>query len=238
MQDLAGKKVLIAGGTGEVGQVVSSHFVALGAEVVVTYLSEGQLSTFNANYPDEVKKIYFERLNALEMKKVKHFLEGLAAKKGVPDILVNLIGGFTQGPSVSESEMEHFNAMLDLNFRTTFNMCRCTLPHMLKSGRGKIINVGARTGLAGEALMAPYSIAKAAVIRLTESISAEVKGQGVNVNCVLPSVIDTRANRQDLPDEDFTNWVAPIDLARVITFLGSESSRAIHGAAIPVYGGV
>ena len=113
---------------------------------------------------------------------------------------------------------------------------RAVVPGMLAQKRGKIIAIAARTGLAGEANVAAYSAAKAAVLRLMESLSAEVKTSGINVNTVLPSIIDTPQNRAGLPDADFSRWVAPDALADVILFLASDAARAIHGATIPVYG--
>src|SRR5262249_9953368 len=111
---------------------------------------------------------------------------------------------------------------------------RAVVPDMIRTKSGRIVNIGARAGLRGGARMAAYSASKSTVIRLTESLAEELKGQGVNVNCVLPSIIDTARNRADMPDADFSKWVRPADLARVIAFLASDDARAIHGAAIPV----
>jgi NAD(P)-dependent dehydrogenase (short-subunit alcohol dehydrogenase family) len=105
---------------------------------------------------------------------------------------------------------------------------------MIERGRGKIVNVGATGGLAGQAGMAAYSAAKSAVIRITESMAAELKRKGINVNCVLPSIIDTPQNRAAMPKADPSHWVAPVDLASVILFLASDEARAVHGAALPV----
>jgi len=164
-------------------------------------------------------------------------VDRVAETDGPPYAVVNLVGGYAWG-AVQDVELEDVQHMLDLNFAPTFHFCKAVLPHMLGQGRGKIVNVGARSGLAGAADHVAYAVAKSAVQRLTESLAAEVKHQNINVNCVLPSIIDTAANRRDMAAEDFSHWVNPADLAEVIVFLCSDRSRAIQGAAIPVYGRV
>ena len=124
--------------------------------------------------------------------------------------------------------------MLKLNAGTVFLVCRAVIPHMLAQGGGKIVSVAARAAIAGKAHMAPYVVSKSAVIRLTESMSAELKNHNINVNCILPGTIDTPRNRAEMPDSDYSKWVAPEAIADVIQFLAADASRAIHGAAIPV----
>lgn len=236
MINLEGRLVIVAGGTGGLGQVVTSRFVEAGAEVVASYLSEAELAIFQADFPQYLDHITFRRLDAFHEDKVVQFVDSIVEEKGVPDGLINLIGGYTLGPQVMDSDPSHFSLMFDLNFHTTFNLCRATLPLMIQAGKGKIVNIGGRVGLFGEAQHAAYSIAKSSVIRLTEALSSEVKDKGINVNCILPSIIDTPNNRQDMPEADFSRWVSPSDLAEVILFLASDGARAIHGASLPVYG--
>jgi NAD(P)-dependent dehydrogenase (short-subunit alcohol dehydrogenase family) len=126
--------------------------------------------------------------------------------------------------------------MMDLNARSVFHTCRAVVPHMVRQGSGRIVNVSARAALEGKARMGPYCASKAAVLTLTESLAAEHKLDGVNVNCILPGTIDTPQNRAAMPDADHSRWVAPAALADVIVFLASEASRTVTGAAIPVYG--
>jgi NAD(P)-dependent dehydrogenase (short-subunit alcohol dehydrogenase family) len=126
--------------------------------------------------------------------------------------------------------------MMDLNALSVFTTCKYVIPHMIEQQSGKIINISSRAGLRGSAKDAAYSAAKSAVIRLTESMSAELKSYNINVNCILPGTIDTPENRTAMPDRDFNKWVSPASLADIIFFLCSEESRDIHGAAIPVYG--
>ena len=140
------------------------------------------------------------------------------------------------GHPVHETPENVWELMLDLNAKSVINVARAVVPKMLAAGRGKIVNVGAVAGLVGKMNMGAYSAAKSAVIRLTESMSAELRNKGVNVNCVLPSIIDTPQNRADMPGADPRRWVAPEALAEVILFLSSDAARAVHGAAIPVTG--
>ena len=128
------------------------------------------------------------------------------------------------------------NFLLDLNARTVLHMARAVVPHMLGQGSGKIVNIAAFAAQKGAAQMGAYVASKAVVVRITEAMAAELRARGINVNCVMPTIIDTPENRKSMPDADPKQWVAPGDLANVIEFLASERSRAIHGAAIPVTG--
>jgi NAD(P)-dependent dehydrogenase (short-subunit alcohol dehydrogenase family) len=140
------------------------------------------------------------------------------------------------GPPVHETPDATWDLMLGLNARSVVNTARAVVPLMLAAGYGRIINVAATAGLAGKENVAAYSAAKAAVMRLTESMSAELRDRGINVNCVLPSIIDTPENRAAMPAADPRRWVAPAALADVIAFLASDAAREIHGASIPVSG--
>jgi NAD(P)-dependent dehydrogenase (short-subunit alcohol dehydrogenase family) len=230
--------VIVTGGTGELGQFVTRKFHSLGARVVIPFISEQEMQTFCARNSDMADDVRFFRLDVRDEEKVQPFVDMIAQTLGGPDIAVNLIGGYAYGPPVMEAHYEDLQRMIDLNLVPTFNVCRAVLPYMVKQSRGKIVNVGARAGLEGSARLAAYSIGKASVIRLTESLAEEVKHNNVNVNCVLPSIIDTAPNRRDMPGADFSHWVAPADLAEVIAFLASDAARAINGAAIPVFGQV
>jgi len=128
--------------------------------------------------------------------------------------------------------------MLGLNARSVINVARAVVPGMIAAGNGKIVNIAALAGLAGKADMGAYSASKAAVIRLTESMSAELRDKGINVNCIMPSIIDTPQNRAAMPKADPGRWVTPQALAEVVMFLASDAASAIHGAAIPVTGRV
>lgn len=161
---------------------------------------------------------------------------GVLARYRRIDVLCNLAGGFAMGPKVHETPDEAWRRMLDLNVVTMVNAVRAVVPAMLAAGRGRIVNVGANAAASGKALMGAYVAAKSAVVRLTESMALELRESGINVNCVLPSIIDTPENRAAMPKADPAKWVAPAALADVIAFLASDAARAVHGAAIPVVG--
>jgi NAD(P)-dependent dehydrogenase (short-subunit alcohol dehydrogenase family) len=150
--------------------------------------------------------------------------------------LCNLAGGFQMGDKVHELTADTWSFMMELNAGSVLRMTHAVVPHMLKAGGGKIVNIGAYSALSGKAEMSAYIASKSAVIRLTESMAAELRGHNINVNCVLPSIIDTPQNRAAMPKADPSKWVAPAALADVLMFLCSPAARAIHGAAIPVVG--
>jgi NAD(P)-dependent dehydrogenase (short-subunit alcohol dehydrogenase family) len=163
-------------------------------------------------------------------------IDRIAAHFGRLDGVVHTVGGWAGGRGVDEAEPRDFAAMLTINFTTALNVCRAVVPHLRQAGAGSIVTIAAKGALAGAAGNAPYAVGKAAVLRLTESLSEENKKYGVTVNAVLPSTIDTPANRDGMPDADHSRWVPPEAIADVIVFLLSPAARAVTGAAIPVYG--
>jgi len=140
------------------------------------------------------------------------------------------------GEAVHETRDATWDFLLDLNARSIIHTARAVVPGMVARGEGRIVNVAAHAALRGTAGMGAYCASKSAVMRLTESMAAELRERGINVNCVMPTIIDTPENRRDMPDADPARWVAPADLAEVIRFLASPAARAVHGAALPVTG--
>jgi len=155
---------------------------------------------------------------------------------GRVDILVNTVGAFRAGLPVHETPLETWDLLFGLNLRTSLMAARAVVPVMLRQHYGKIVLVAARAAREGAANMAAYSASKAAVARLTESLAAELKGSGINANCVVPGTLDTAANRQERPDADSSKWVAPETVADVILFLASDAARGVNGASLPVLG--
>jgi len=137
---------------------------------------------------------------------------------------------------VHETDLADWDFLFEVNLRTTLLCCRAVVPQMLRQGSGRIVNVASRDGLHGGAGYSAYSASKSAVLRLTESLAAELKQSNINVNCIMPGTIDTPQNRSAMPNSDFSKWVVPEAIADVILFLISDSARAITGAALPVYG--
>jgi NAD(P)-dependent dehydrogenase (short-subunit alcohol dehydrogenase family) len=161
--------------------------------------------------------------------------EVLAAYRRI-DVLANIAGGFHMGPLIQDTGDRDWDFMMNLNARSVFNTCRRVIPVMLEHGGGRIINVSARAAEQGKGRMGPYCASKAAVLTLTESLAAENKFSGINVNCILPGTIDTPQNRAAMPDTEFSRWVPPAALADVVMFLASRAARCVTGASIPVYG--
>jgi NAD(P)-dependent dehydrogenase (short-subunit alcohol dehydrogenase family) len=155
---------------------------------------------------------------------------------GRVDILVNTVGGYRGGKPVHDTDLADWDFLFGINLRTTLLCCKAAVPHMLKQSSGKIINVASRDAIAGSASYAAYGASKSAVLRLTESLAAELKASNINANAIMPGTIDTPQNRAAVPNGDYSKWVPPEAIAGVIAFLASDASRAINGAAIPVYG--
>ena len=226
------KVVMITGAAGNVGRATGEAFRYLGAHLALVGRNRGQLEWI---WPatEGILLLAADLTNATE---VAATVEEAISHYGRIDILANIAGGFAMGPPIHETSVEAWDAMLNINARSAFLMSRAVIPHMRSQGSGKIINVAARAALTGKANMGPYCAAKSAVITLTETLAAENRSHGINVNCILPGTIDTTENREAMPNADFSKWVPPIALADVILFLSSDASRAVHGIALPVYG--
>lgn len=224
------KTVLITGAAGVLGRAVVAAFRAAGDNVVALARDRAQLE--QAFGPQADGMLYV----AVDLRDAAQVVSAAAAARqcfGGIDVLVNVAGAFRMGTPAHAAPDEQWDQMLDVNFRSALNAVRAVVPHMLEAGGGRIVSVASAAARQGQANMAPYVISKDAVIRLTESMSAELRGKGINVNCVLPGMIDTPQNRADMPNADRSKWTAPEALADVIVFLSSEDARAIHGAAIP-----
>jgi len=224
MADLNGRHLLITGAAGGLGSAVSQRARELGAT----------LSLVDLSMPAGADAEQWRVIDLLDQRSVA------SALADVPDVdtLVHLAGGFDMGPAVHELSDENLASMISINVTTLLNMARVIIPRMIARGSGSIVTVGALSALKGQGQMSAYTAAKSMVMRLTESMSAELRDKGINVNCVLPSTIDTPANRRDMPDADFAKWVSGRELADVICFLGSGAASAIHGALVPVAGRV
>jgi len=220
-----GKTVMVTGAAGNLGRAVADAFAGLGASLVLVDLK---------GRGDETG--LFIETDLLDQKSVNGAVEQAIARFGRIDILCNIAGGFRMGAAVHETADADWDFLLDLNARTVLHTARAVVPRMLATGGGKIVNIGAFAAHKGAAQMAAYIASKSAVIRLTEAMAAELREKGINVNCVLPTIIDTPQNRADMPKADPKRWVAPQDLAKVVVFLSSDDARAVHGAALPVTG--
>jgi len=222
------RTVMLTGAAGNLGRAVASAFAEAGDNLVLLDLKAGAL-------PSNDRQFYIAA-NLLETQSVQSAVEQAMQRFKRIDVLCNIAGGFRMGSPVHETSEKDWNFLLDINARTLLNMSRAVVPVMLKAGGGKIVNIGAFAAQKGAAQMGGYIASKSAVIRLTETMAAELREKNINVNCVLPTIIDTPENRAAMPKADPKRWVAPQDLAKVIVFLASDAARAIHGAALPVTG--
>ncbi|MDM0110286.1 SDR family oxidoreductase [Variovorax sp. J22R24] len=226
------KAVLITGAAGNLGRVVAKSFADRGAQLV---LVDRQTVSLGSDFPDRERHLVVEA-NLLQADEVLSATEQAIARFGRIDVLCNLAGGFRMGTEVHETSPSDWDFLLGLNAGSVLHMARAAVPHMLAAGGGKIINVGAFAAHRGAAQMGAYIASKSVVMRLTESMAAELRERGINVNCVLPTIIDTPENRLAMADADPSRWVTPQDLANAILFLASDQARAIHGASLPVCG--
>jgi NAD(P)-dependent dehydrogenase (short-subunit alcohol dehydrogenase family) len=226
--------VLVTGAAGNLGRAVALHFAARGAPLALLDRDDAALAAL-AGSAGEALPLATDLLDAAA---VARAVEAAVDRFGGIAAAVNLAGGFTMGDPVHATAAATWQQMLDLNVRTMLNVAAAVVPVMQHARRGAIVNVGAASAQRGAAHMGAYIAAKSTVMRLTESMSAELRDDGIRVNAVLPSILDTPANRASMPDADFTRWVAPEALAAVIGFLASDDARAIHGANIPVTGRV
>ncbi|MFQ5827434.1 MAG: SDR family oxidoreductase [Dehalococcoidia bacterium] len=229
---------IITGGTGGLGLAVVKAFLQDGAQVVAPYRSHSKLEGLLSHLGDLKGRLTSLQADVTQRESVTALVAKTLEQFGKTDILINIVGGFAGGTSVAETDEEAWDNMMSLNLKSAFLCCRAVVPHMVERGRGKIISVSSRAALKGGARVSAYSASKAGVIILTESLAEEVKDSNINVNAILPSVIDTEANRQARPKADFSRWVKPEEIAQVMLFLVSEEARALNGAAIPVYGRV
>ena len=225
--------VLVTGACGNLGQAVAARFREAGATLVLLDLDREGL---RQAYGEETLQLRFAAADLLDRAEVAAAIKDAVDQYGRIDVLCNIAGGFRMGHAVHETPDQEWNFLFDLNARSVLHAVHAVVPHMLAAGRGRIVNVGAASALKGMARMGAYCASKDVVIRITEAMSAELRDSNINVNCVLPSIIDTPENRAAMPGADPARWVAPDALASVIAFLASEDAQAIHGAAIPVVG--
>jgi len=232
----SGQVALIAGGTGGLGRAVSLAFQNEGAQVIVTYRKQQEFDALSNAGGTGDSRLEGHRIDVTDEAAVSQTIESILLRHGRLDALVNTVGGYAGGVKLWELESDVLDRMLALNLRSGYVLSRAAVRVMLKQGRGAIVNVAAKAALEHPGGAAAYAASKAAAVALMDSLAAELKGTGVRVNSVLPSIIDTEANRQAMPKADFAKWPKPEDIARVILFLCSDEARVVHGAALPVYG--
>jgi NAD(P)-dependent dehydrogenase (short-subunit alcohol dehydrogenase family) len=221
--------VLVAGGTGALGGAVLRELVDAGYEVTSTWVVEREREQIEADLGDRVSLV---EADLFEDEPAADAVRAVAELEAV----VNLVGGFASGPKVHETPSHEFERLIQLNLAPAFRLARAAMPRLVERGGGAFVGVSARAALRPFSGAAGYAAGKAAVLAFIKALDAEYRGDGVRCTAVLPSVIDTPANRAATPGADFSKWVPPEQIARVIRFLVSDESAPVSGAGIPVYG--
>jgi NAD(P)-dependent dehydrogenase (short-subunit alcohol dehydrogenase family) len=231
--DFSGKVVLITGGTGALGRAVAQAFGTSNATTVVTYIIEEEREDVKSKIKTIAELVKADITKEDQAKKlVSHVIKTYDRI----DVLVNVVGGYLGSKTVAELDETEWDKMMSMNLKSAFLISKHVIPLMVAAKHGKIVHISSRTGLKSDGYDSAYSASKSGLIRLVESISEEVKEHNINVNCILPSIIDTEANMNAMPNSDFSKWVKTEDLANLVLFLCSDEAKVINGAAIPAYG--
>ena len=230
MPDFEDRVVLITGASGGLGRAVRDAFLAEGATVVAVARSIGE----DREQPNCLRVA----ADLTSVQGVRSVLDQALQRAKRLDVLVHVMGAFAGGSTVAETDEAVWDRMMALNLRSAFLVTRAALAPMISAGYGRIVAVGSRTGVEPTAGLGAYGVSKAGLNSLVQTIAEEVKGQGITANVVLPSIIDTPANRKAMPKADFAKWVTSEAIARQILWLASQEAGEVNGALIPMYGGV
>lgn len=236
--DLTGRVAVVPGGLGGLGQAVVQAFVEAGATVVAVGSAEHTetLANLRARLGDGGKRLHFERANVDDEAQVEAMVWSVVERHHRLDVLVNLVGGWAAGQPVTGLELPTWQRMLDENLNTAFLLSKHAARPMVQQHWGAILHVSSRGARSGRRNAAAYAVAKNAVLTLAEVQAEELRDENITVNAILPSIIDTPANRASMPTADFSRWPKAEEVARVLLFLASDDARLISGASIPVYG--
>jgi NAD(P)-dependent dehydrogenase (short-subunit alcohol dehydrogenase family) len=232
----SGNVVLVAGGTGGLGRAVSLAFLGQDAKVIVTYRKDEEFTALRSAAGAHASLLAGRIVDVTQEASVGQLIDGILTEHGQLDAMVNTVGAYAGGMKFWEADAKLFDQLLALNLRSGLLLSRAVIPAMLKRGSGAIVNVASKAAFDHAAGTAAYAASKAAALAMIDSLAEDLKGTGVRVNSVLPSMIDTEANRKAMPGADFAKWPKPEDIARVILFLCGDDAKVIHGAAVPVYG--
>lgn len=233
-QRFAAQVVLIAGGTGALGRAVTVAFLEEGALATVTYRQESEFDTLLQAAGTDRPRLEGSNIDVTDEAAVRRLVGEVVSKHGRLDVLVNAAGGYAAGRAMWDMEASVLPQMLSLNLTSGYVLCRAVVPTMLRQTGGVIINVASMAAVRHAASSAEYAASKSAAVAMIDSLAADLSGTGVRANSILPSIIDTEANRKAMPGADYSKWPKPQEIARVILFLCSDDARVIHGASIPL----
>ncbi len=229
--NLSGKVLVITGSNGALGQAVAATLSGYGARLALLDHAQTPPTALPAG------ALHYGGIDLTQPDAARSVMERVVKEAGRLDGLINVAGGF-HWEKLTGGTLDSWDSMYRINLRTAVVSCQAALPYLLQGGGGRIVNVGAMGAVKASTGMGAYAASKAGVAKLTEALADELKDRGITVNAILPSILDTPKNRADMPQADFTRWVAPVEAAEVIAFLVSNEARAVTGALIPVVGRV
>ncbi len=233
-QEFSRQVILVAGGTGGLGRAISLAFLQAGATVLATYRTPSDLDSLRLAAGEPAARLEGHQVDVLDEEALRGFVADIIARHDRLDGVVNAVGGYAAGAPLWEMDASALDRMLSINLRSGYCLARAVVPAMLRQRRGAIVNIAAMAAVNHVGSAGAYVASKAAAVALIDSLAADLKGTGVRANSILPSVIDTAANRKAMPGAAHDSWPKPEEIAQVIVFLCSDASRLINGAAIPV----
>jgi NAD(P)-dependent dehydrogenase (short-subunit alcohol dehydrogenase family) len=233
--ELSEKTALVTGGSGALGSVIASRLSSEGAHVTATYFHEKPFEQIPGSFKEKVK---FVKADVTNESGVKALYDGILSDSSHIDIVVNTVGGFLPPKPLAEVTVEEWDLMMNINLKSTFLSTREALRRMRGQEYGRIINISAMAGLSPAPGRVPYAISKAGVSLLTDLVAQEVKGSGITVNAIAPSIITTQANIESMPGEDQSKWITPDQIADLVCYLCSPAAGCITGTTVKAYGGV
>jgi NAD(P)-dependent dehydrogenase (short-subunit alcohol dehydrogenase family) len=236
MFDFTDRVALVTGAAGNLGCATALAFERAGARTILVDHSTERLRDRYLTLIDSPDHELAGGVDLTNPTAATSMAERAHRRFGRIDVLVNTVGTFRGGDPVHLDDLTNWDVLFRVNVMTAVHTCRAIVPFMLRQGAGRIVNVASRGALVGDAGFSAYSASKCAILRLTESLADELKGNGINVNCVLPGTIDTPQNRKALPKANHAKWIDPAAIADVIAFLASDAARAVNGASVPVFG--
>jgi len=226
--------VVVAGGTGALGQAVARRFLQDGAVVLLLYRDQARFDAFGSSVTASAGRLEGQHIDVTDIAATRSVMDDAVRRFGPIEALVNTVGGYSGGVPVWQLDRSALEHMLSLNLFALHSLCGAVLPHMLKARRGAIVNVSSKAALVPPPDASAYAASKAAALAMMQSLAAELRGTGVRVNSVVPNIIDTDANRRAMPKADASQWTDPADIAQTICFLCGDDAKAVHGASIPV----
>ncbi len=235
---LRDKVVLITGATGALGSVVAQVFAETGARLALTSTSADDLQRLAQSLLLSAEDVFTVPADVTEEEEVRTLVEAVEEHFGALHVLLNTVGMWRGGAPVQDVAVGTWERTLAVNLRSAFLLSKWVLPHLLEQGWGRIVHIGSKAAVEPRGKRAAYAVAKRGVVTLTEVIADEIKGNGVTVNVILPSIIDTEANRELFSDPNVDDWVPPERIAELMKFLCSDAGASVNGALLPIYGAV